>query len=227
MPLGAHAAALRGAGGGGSFSPSFRSATGASELSGNSVTIDKPAGVVEGDLLIFFGGYGGSFHSTFSETGWTSLGYEITSDGFCEIMYKVAGASEPADYSFYSGSSSKNHRGSIVAYDSGGVGWTHLSTQKGTEVGWGTDPTSPQITVSEDALITAIALAPANQVITYTSDAALTERSDLQEDSYGTGDCDGALADAVVESGTHGAYSWTGSNTNGYKIAWTIAWGSG
>lgn len=81
--------------------PEFRSAASASANASTTLTINKPSGVVAGDVLVAeVNNRGGA---AVSSTGWTQI--RDTFRGASDHMttfYKVAGASEPASYTFTS-----------------------------------------------------------------------------------------------------------------------------
>lgn len=79
----------------------------------NTVVINKPTGVQQGDLLIAFCAAGND-RSWTGDTGWT----EIVDQGVkpaLRVAYLVAGASEPASYTFTINSNS-NGSGVIAAF---------------------------------------------------------------------------------------------------------------
>jgi hypothetical protein len=86
--------------------PVAESVSADSDTSSDTLTLNKPSGTVEGDLLVcFLDAIDGSDISsdTFSSTGWTVKGHsdyhpgDYVTDG---VLYKVAGASEPSSYDF-------------------------------------------------------------------------------------------------------------------------------
>lgn len=81
-----------------------------------SLTIDKPTGVVSGDVMLvnITSNNGG----TPSLSGWSSLGTGIFngSNLRATVLYKVAGGSEPANYTFALGAGANDAVGTIVAF---------------------------------------------------------------------------------------------------------------
>lgn len=76
-------------------------ATTATATSGTSVTANKPTGVVSGDLLLAV--FTNNNQTVTRPSGWTQLFYTPASTGnswSTGVYYKVAGASEPANYAF-------------------------------------------------------------------------------------------------------------------------------
>ena len=94
--------------------------------SGTSMTINKPSGTAQGDLMVLFIAEGGSTHDVITApSGWNRLFGKQDDDlggGSWQSCYtKTAGASEPTSYTF-SFSSSGSHKGFMVSYyDDAGV----------------------------------------------------------------------------------------------------------
>lgn len=81
--------------------PTYRSLSTANTTSVTSVTINKPAGTVQNDLMIAFLSRDASGSNMPPPSGWTQLiQNDIGTTHRAEIFYKIAGASEPASYSF-------------------------------------------------------------------------------------------------------------------------------
>jgi hypothetical protein len=78
---------------------------------GNSLTIDKPAGTLEGDLMVAFMAAQITY-SFSSPAGWTEIG---DYNGVA-VAYKVAGASEGSSYTFSSSLSASKLSGAILTY---------------------------------------------------------------------------------------------------------------
>src|SRR3954451_12371689 len=97
----------------------FRSASANQNGAGStSLTINKPAGVVAGDVMIAAVGANGNTSIT-APAGWSSTGlYNAaawTNTGGIQVPFKVAGASEPASYSWALGTT-RPAAGTIVDY---------------------------------------------------------------------------------------------------------------
>ena len=82
----------------------------ATSSTSSSITIGKPSGTASGDLLVAYvaSGLGGA---TYTSSGWTQAedGAQYT------LLWKIAGGSEPADYTFSGASALGNNRGYIGA----------------------------------------------------------------------------------------------------------------
>jgi len=87
----------------------------------SSLTISKPAGVVAGDVLlvnIAQAGAGGVLSNPTS-SGWTLVAGADLAGGtrrWGAVLYKIAGAAEPADYTFTLDADGNSGAGSIVAF---------------------------------------------------------------------------------------------------------------
>ncbi len=108
-------------GGGGCTTPAFRStgeANGAS--SGNSITVPKPSGTVEGDILIASIYFNDRNQGVTAPSGWVLIDYfeaggPSASSG---AWYKIATGSEPTDYT-WTGIGSVSRRAGTIACFSG------------------------------------------------------------------------------------------------------------
>ena len=85
----------------------------------NNITVDKPTGVQEGDIMFAIVCQYTIGNIIYPPSGWTVL-FEKGGDsyGCCCTYYKVAGASEPADYD-WSSNRTKKTLVAIVAYRDG------------------------------------------------------------------------------------------------------------
>jgi hypothetical protein len=85
----------------------------------STLTINKPSGVVEGDLLVAitaFGSLTDSNNATWTgDTGWTEA-YDQGANPNIRVAWKVAGASEPASYTFTTSLTSGGHGGVVLAF---------------------------------------------------------------------------------------------------------------
>lgn len=70
--------------------------------SGTSVTVTKPAGTTSDDLLLAF--FSSNNQNCTPPAGFTEIADEVTETFRCQVFYKVAGGSEPANYAFSVGS---------------------------------------------------------------------------------------------------------------------------
>lgn len=86
-----------------------------------SLVINKPTGTVEGDLMLaVLSAVDGAADASFASSGWSRLyAFDNGTDGGGAVLYKVAGASEGASYTFTNAS---DIIGSIVTYRNANVG---------------------------------------------------------------------------------------------------------
>ena len=84
--------------------PTFLGFTSAGQTSSTTVTVDLPSGVVEDDLLVALMSATGNFSWT-GDTGWTERIDQGLAPGL-RVATKVAGGSEPSNYTFTFGNGS-------------------------------------------------------------------------------------------------------------------------
>lgn len=72
--------------------------TNASTSSGNSVTVTKPSGTASGHLLLAF--FTSNSQNCSPPSGWTEIADDVAEVFRMQVFYKVAGGSEPANYTF-------------------------------------------------------------------------------------------------------------------------------
>lgn len=82
--------------------PVLSASASASATGFNSLTITKPAGTVENDLLIFVGTVDPQTNAWVAESGWTTIQTINQQHGSARgyYAYKLAGGAEPASYTF-------------------------------------------------------------------------------------------------------------------------------
>lgn len=72
---------------------------------GGDVIVTKPTGTTEGDLMVAFIMVGSSGVTPTYPSGWTQATLDTTGANSGAVAYKIAGASEPSDYTFTLGGS--------------------------------------------------------------------------------------------------------------------------
>lgn len=85
----------------------------------NNITINKPAGVIAGDLMLVNIAKGGNRTTNPSSGGWTFITGADLGGGtqrYGGVLYKIAGAAEPANYTFALGAGTNSASGGIVAF---------------------------------------------------------------------------------------------------------------
>jgi hypothetical protein len=97
------------------MSIAFRAAASAAGNNVATLTINKPTGVVAGDVLVAIVTVNNTGGITSS--GWTVVQTEDSGSNSCVALVKVAGGSEPTSYTFsYTGTTAKDWLGHIAAY---------------------------------------------------------------------------------------------------------------
>lgn len=138
---------------------------------GTSLTINKPAGVVAGDVMIVniaqAGASASGVLSNPTSSGWTLVAGADLAGGtrrWGAVLYKVAGASEPASYTFTLDADANSAAGSIVAF-------YNVDATGGVLVGGGpggpfdVTPGSLNVTNAGTASATAITTTSANAAV--------------------------------------------------------------
>ena len=98
---------------------SFRSTTNARGANVNSLTINAPAGLVAGDVMLALIGYGAGANTTITPpSGWSQVGSTVQGDTYAQtaLFTKVAGSSEPSSYTWTLGSTGYGMTGFILDY---------------------------------------------------------------------------------------------------------------
>lgn len=181
--------------------PTFIAQANTQTTTGSTATIDvsKPAGTIEGDLMIMVGATGSAARTWTGDTGWTEVADQNAIPNL-RVAYKVAGASEPATYTFTINSATTNGISAAIltyrgaAYDTIGTFTT------------GTDPlvlpsVSPSVGFSR--LIAAGARSAASVTLgTPTGMTARVTDNDTTAPSY-------KVCDQLVTAGATGTRSMT------------------
>lgn len=170
------------------------------------LTLNKPAGTIEGDLMIAF--LFGAFNTTVP-TGWTEL---VDPIGGPAVAYKVAGASEPTSYAFSSSSDLFRRAGAILTYrDAAYDAIGSLATPATTLV-----VTGPSAAVDYSRLLGAATWSSGNLTVT---SSMVTQRA-LDN---GTDGPSWYIGDDVVLEGATGTRTFTsGSLNDGQGVLLTI-----
>lgn len=166
---------------------SYVSASQNSDGSTGSVTVTKPSGVVSGHVMLAFVAQN---EQTITASGWTQIIQESGSaDTFSGTMfYKVAGGSEPADYTFSVGTSGAPIAVGIVAFSGvDNANPIHASTSS-----WSGDEAEPDSGISlttsiSSRRVVARCARSTSSIITFsTATSGWTERCDTGAFSGGT-----------------------------------------
>lgn len=192
----------------------YRSSTIGSVAAGGSttLTVNKPAGVVAGDLLYAAIVFRSSSITTVP-AGWTLIGGEqaihaadgITLEARMRVYRLVAGASEPASYSWVI-ASSNDHVGTIVALSGrdNTVPETAHSGQTEVDANGSTTIAAMTATAGDDLVAFAV-ITPATS---WTPPAGMTERQDGNV-SGGSGTTATVATEDAVGAGTTGPLAFT------------------
>jgi len=184
--------------------------------SGTSMTINKPTGTAEGDLMVLFIAEGGSTHDVITPaSGWNRLFGKKDDDlgggAWQSCFTKTAGASEPSNYTF-SFSASGSHKGFMVSYyDDGGVSgfWAF----KGAGI---TEDTTTSITSAQ-------LVGPGLYITSFLSDDNDTvSSSDSSVPSLWFNDTSFSLqvyGGVTTDTSETTTVTWTGGNDNKYTIS--------
>lgn len=127
--------------------------------SGYSITITKPSGVVQNDLMLaFICCHANAGDNYFSCSGWTRIGnYHYGGGGGAgpdrasgEVFYKFAGASEGSNYQFSTAGASMDLMGAILRYNSVDTAIAPTCASGGSASG---SVSCPTITASYDDMV--------------------------------------------------------------------------
>jgi hypothetical protein len=161
--------------------PSVRSASSASVNSAAAISIAKPAGAAQGDLLLAIVAHQGGTNRTMTPpAGWTAVpnaDYAQGTNARIHAWYKFAGASEPSSYTFNL-SGSEDQAGGILAI-------TGASATAPINASLGQVSTASTVSVVAPSITTTVANAllvfggAVNVTATFTPPALMTEWFDV------------------------------------------------
>lgn len=112
----------------------------------NSLTVTKPSGVAEGDLLVAVLSSNLEAISISGGAAWT-LRASVANTGFCRIFTSVAGASEPSSYTIATDDLDNDQFGGTIFRVSGADTSSPVDVY-GTNTGTSSTPTAPSITTT-------------------------------------------------------------------------------
>ena len=136
--------------------PAFQTFTTASKASGTTLTINKPTGVNNGDLLIAVL-VANATNGWNQLTGWTRLN-NITVDPSVSVQYRIADSTEGASFGFVGGSVRAS--GTIMRFTGAGVPYVGTSNASSGTV---SPQTAPSVTITSNFSL---------QLSVFTSDTA-------------------------------------------------------
>jgi len=201
--------------------PAFQSVV-TNTTTATSLTINKPTGVVQNDLLLATLAARGNTTIT-APAGWTQI--QQTNNGTTQtlaVFYRVATVDDiaAANYTFGLGTTAVGVAGAILRYT--GVDPRFPIDASGIATGNSANATAPSVTTSvADTTVLRIAGIPNNGTLTVPS--GTTERANLVRDPGGAAnDTRLGVADAVqAAAGATGTAAFT--NTSGAWVAATVA----
>lgn len=189
------------------------------------LTITKPTGVVSGDLLIVNIAQRSST-AAISGSGWTVIDQKTFDGGTTSgaVLYKVAGGSEPANYSFSLGAGANNNTGTIVAFSGVDVGSGPFDVAPGTlsvsGANGNTATATGLTTVSANAGVLMVAMINDNQGLSNWSTTSPGTLTELYENQYNpTGANDLTTGGAFALKASAGA-TGNGTVTIGANSRW-------
>lgn len=185
-----------------------------------SIVFNKPTGTIQGDLMVALIVHhsSGVTVATATCSGWTLLEegnpYSGGGTGQAQVFYKIAGASEPATYTFTLDAAAWNRYGAMVTYEYAVV---DTDADSGS-VGSSTNTVAPSITAGAAGRLICMAWTP-DLNSAFTVPGSMTSR-------FSNGSADGrafAWADKAISAGATGTQTFTegfaANNHWGYSLS--------
>lgn len=197
------------------------------EESATSITVNKPTGVVEDDLMVVF--INKDFNTPLGSppSGWTTVEGIVDGDQVHVMQYKVAGASEPSDYT-WTWTGGADCVGMIIA-------WTGVDTADPYDVssqneGVSVTHTATGITTTNDTALLVAAYGSdvtSAQAITWTTPSGMTEREDISTatDIWASGSIHDEEFGSAGATGDRDATASTFANFGAILAAFNISTG--
>lgn len=214
------------AGGGAATVRSASSA--ASTASVTSLDCDKPAGVVDGDVLYAIVHLTASSGSIDTPSGWTQIGSTLTAGSSTSsraALFRRVAASEPSTYTF-SVTNAGRISAAIVAVQDADTTTPELDSDGAVDTTSGTSIVAPSIDPASDALLLAFfagRISTNGTAVTYTPDGAMVEEADVSTAVAATSNsCVSIDSQEGVTAGSTGTRTATSSLALNW-IAFTVA----
>lgn len=160
----------------------FRSFASNSGQDVTALTVNKPSGVISGDVLYFIVWHSDSGVTSTTPSGWALQERRVDSTNFvvAELYMKVAGGSEPASYTLDHAGAVSHDIGVIIAYSN-----PHPVTPQDvfggqTNTSLSTSATAPSITTTGTNKRVIGIFCGNNEDFTWTPPSGMTERVDVQ-----------------------------------------------
>lgn len=188
----------------------FRSSDKNKATSANSVTVTKPAGTISTDFLIAYLHVDGTGRTINTPSGWTKL-YDLTSNYHqVAVFHKVAGGSEPANYSFTTTGSTANMAAAICCYSGVDNSSPIHASANIVSLAFVTSHSSPNITVSLSNCWSVLVLTAEGFATSITPPSGYSLRADNDFNPV-FGEMDDS--NGIISTGTHNAGTWTTGQT--------------
>lgn len=162
--------------------PAFRAEANATAAAANTVTINKPAGTVEDDVLLAFLSLDDNLFIT-PPAGWVLNRIAQNATSFMWIWWKRAGGSEPADYTFTTTAGGNTDLlGVIAAYSAAATSGSPIDVgivESFDDTSETTHDVGPMTTTGDNRLIVA-AYTGVHATSTWTAPGGYSERADVQ-----------------------------------------------
>ena len=186
-------------------------ATSVTATSGTTLMVNKPSGVVAGSLLLAAVYVQASSIPTITPpSGWTSLGTVSNASQRAQVFYRVAGASEPTNYTFTSSLTIVAGTAVLEGYTFTGTGVVGASAFGSLAVG--NVVVAPTVTV---ALPNSLLYCAFFTSTLGTGVTGMTPRAAVEN-----GNRDVAVFDQAVGAGATGTRTYTGSNSGwGFSLS--------
>ena len=181
------------------------------------ITVDKPSGVVDGDLMLtFLWSPDDGTNSVTTLSGWTLIGSQgdvSSANMMINAFFKVAGGSEPADYTWT--------QANTVRFGAVCVKLTGADTADvldvvtfGADTGFDTDVVCPSVTATDDDGLL-VTMHGATGGRPYSPPGGHTELFDVYPDFGSDGGICGAIGyETLSSSGATGTRTWTRSGSD-------------
>lgn len=187
------------------------------------MSISKPTGVVQGDVMLCYQTNDWGTEAEMTAAGWTQEFATATGTNVmhAKVWSLVAGASEPASYSFGTSSSADNGSiGSIIALR----GATLTGKVQASSSSASTTHVAPTLTTlpspASGILLCYANTDGNNSALSWTPPGGMTEAADIQQSSLWTSH---SVAYLLAPSDPTGTKTFTQTGTPGSPTAWTFS----
>lgn len=173
-----------------------------------SITVAKPSGTTAGDLLVAVVGIQDPSRTITPPSGWTLLARQDTGpdsyDNYGAVYYKIAGGSEPSDYTWSWTGSSNNVKGGISAYEGVDNSMPIHNWASAQDTSFDTTEPAPSVSVSISNCWGVATLIWEGSANLSSQPSSYTRRSPSLNDDAQIADSNG-----TISTGTHAPGTWT------------------